>query len=281
LKRSVATALAGLIAAGAGCARAVNYLDPDGPLHVHRSEAQASADAKYPGAPFRVVSFNVAYAVEIDKAIAVLRRTPELQGADVLALQEMDAPGAERIASALGFNSVYFPSGVHPKHGRDFGCAVLSPWPLEAPGKVLLPRGARVSGLRRAATAATVVRGGQRVRVYSVHLPAPLSVSGGSRREQLRVLADDAARHEGPALVVGDFNTHDGVAALALAGFSWPTREMGATTRFSFLGLGLLNLAYDHVLVRGLDAVATGVIQDNAGASDHKPIWALLAPPPR
>jgi endonuclease/exonuclease/phosphatase family metal-dependent hydrolase len=281
LSRGAAIALAALTAAtGPGCARAVNYLDPDGPLHVHRSEVQTSADAKYPGAPFRVVSFNVAYAVEIDRAIEVLRETAELRGIDVLALQEMDAPGAERIARALGLNSVYFPSGVHPKHGKDFGCAVLSPWPLEAPAKLVLPHGARVTGLRRAAVSATVVRGPERVRVYSVHLPAPFSISPGARREQLRTLAADAARHEGLVVIAGDFNSGRAPEVLAQAGFAWPTRDLGGTARFRLMGVAK-GLDYDHVLVRGLDAYAAGIVEDNRGSSDHKPIWALLAPPPR
>src|SRR4030042_51427 len=89
---------------------------------------------------------------------------------------------------ARGATAVYFPSGVHPKHERDFGCAVLSPWPLEEPRKLVLPHGARVSGLRRAAVSATVVRGRQRVRVYSLHMPSPLAISGGARKEQPRGL---------------------------------------------------------------------------------------------
>lgn len=273
--------LAVCAALGAGCARAVNYLDPAGPLHSSRPEAAARAVAPRSGAPFRVVTFNVAHAIEIDRAIEVLRLTPELRGADVVALQEMDAPGAERIARALGFGSVYFPSGVHPAHQKDFGCAVLSPWPLEAPAKVLLPHGARVTGLRRAATAATVVRGTERVRVYSVHLPAPVSISPGSRREQLRVLAAEAVRHDGPVVIAGDFNSHGAAEELEKAGFRWATRETGATTRLRLLGVNVKGLAYDHVLARGLDAYATGVVQDNRGASDHRPVWALLAAPPR
>jgi endonuclease/exonuclease/phosphatase family metal-dependent hydrolase len=267
-------------ALGTSCGRAVNYLDPDGPLHVFRPAPAEPRVAPWPGAPFRVVTFNVAHAIEIDRAIEVLRLAPELRGADVVALQEMDAPGAERIARALGFHSVYFPSGVHPAHRRDFGCAVLSPWPLEAPTKLLLPHGARVSGLRRAATVATVVRGRERVRVYALHLPAPLSISPGARRDQLRVLAADAARQALPVVIAGDFNSSRAPEAVARAGFAWPTRDLGATARARVLGVSK-GLDYDHVLARGLDAYASGIVEDNRGASDHKPVWALLAAPPR
>jgi endonuclease/exonuclease/phosphatase family metal-dependent hydrolase len=268
-----------LAASGLGCASAVNYLDPAGPLYVYPGERHVAGDPS-PGAPLRVVSFNIAYAIEIDRAIEVLRETRPLQSPDFLALQEMDAPGTERIAKALGLNAVYFPSGVHPKHRRDFGCAILSPWALEEPRKVLLPHGARVSGLRRWAVSAVLVRGEQRIRVYSLHLPSPLAISGGSRQEELRAVAADAAATDGPVVIAGDFNSHGKVGELAKSGFLWVTKDLGDTARLAVLGIGLGGLAYDHVLTKGMRPVpspgAMGVVQDNRGASDHKPIWVLL-----
>ncbi len=277
--RRLAAALV-LAASGPGCASAVNHLDPTGPLYRYSREAAPAAPAV--ARPVRVVSFNIAYAIEIDRAIEVLRETEALREPDILALQEMDAPGTERIARALGMNAVYFPSGVHPKHERDFGCAVLSPWPLEEPRKLVLPHGARVSGLRRSAVSAVVVLGSQPVRVYSLHLPSPLAISGGSRKAQLRALAEDAATFPGPVVIAGDFNSHRKVEELAKAGFEWFTRDLGDTARLRVLGIGLGGLSYDHVLAKGLrlaDAPgATGIVQDNRGASDHKPIWAVLQP---
>jgi endonuclease/exonuclease/phosphatase family metal-dependent hydrolase len=278
MKRPCIAALA-LAASGLACASAVNYLGPSEPRYLYASEGRAArGDAA--AAPLRVVSFNIAYAIEIDRAIEVLRESEPLRDPDVLALQEMDAPGTERIAQALGMNAVYFPSGVHPKHERDFGCAVLSPWPLEEPRKLVLPHGARVTGLRRAAVSATVVRGSRRIRVYSLHLPSPLAISGGSRKEQLRALAADAASAEGPVVIAGDFNSHGKVEELAKAGFAWVTRDVGATARLRLLGIGLAGLSYDHVLAKGLRVAdepgAVGVVADNRGASDHKPVWAVL-----
>jgi len=277
--RRLAAALA-LAASGPGCASAVNYLEPSGPLYNIPREGTAAAPTA--DRPLRVVSFNIAYAIEIDKAIEVLRTSEPLRGTDILALQEMDAPGTERIAKALGMNAVYFPSGVHPKHERDFGCAILSPWPLEEPRKILLPRGARVSGLRRSAVSAVVVRGGQRIRVYSLHLPSPLAISGGSRKQQLRVIAADAASAEGPVVIAGDFNSHGKVEELAKAGFAWVTKDLGDTARLRLLGIPLGGLSYDHVLAKGLRPApgpgAMGIVQDNRGASDHKPVWVVLEP---
>jgi endonuclease/exonuclease/phosphatase family metal-dependent hydrolase len=267
-----------LAASGLGCASAVNYLDPSGPRYVYPAEGHAAAGSS--GAPLRVVSFNIAYGIEIDRAIEVLRETEPLRHPDLLALQEMDAPGTERIAKALGLNAVYFPSGVHPKHRRDFGCAILSPWPLEEPRKILLPHGARVSGLRRSAVSAVLVRGDERIRVYSLHLPSPLAISGGSRKEELRAVGADAASADGPVVIAGDFNSHGKVEELAKSGFLWVTKDLGDTARLAVLGIGLGGLAYDHVLTKGMRPVpspgAMGVVQDNRGASDHKPIWVLL-----
>jgi len=275
--RRLAAALAA--AASLSCASAKNYLDPKAPFHEYRRESEPPA-APGAAAPLRVVSFNIAYAIEIERALEVLRGTESLRAPDVLALQEMDAPGTERIAKALGMNAVYFPSGVHPKHQRDFGCALLSPWPLVEPRKLVLPHGARGSGLRRAVTIATVVRGTERVRVYSLHLPSPLAISGGSRREELRVLAADASASADPVVIAGDFNSHGKVEELERAGFAWLTRKLGDTTRFKLLGIPITGLSYDHVLTKRLrlapGAGAMGVVRDNHGASDHLPIWAEL-----
>jgi len=262
--------------AGAGCAKAVNYPSPSGPLHTFESGlAPPAAPAQ---AALRVVSFNIAYAIEIDRAIEVLRQSEPLRSPDILALQEMDSSGTERIARALGMNAVYYPSGVHPKHRRDFGCAILSPWSLVDPRKVILPHGARVSGLRRAATSAVVVRGNERIRVYSVHLPSPAAISGGARKEQLRVLAADADSAHVPVVIAGDFNSNGKVEELQRAGFDWVTRDIGPTRPVHFLR----DFRYDHVLTRGLRLVSAsdsmGVVADNRGASDHRPIWVLLVP---
>jgi endonuclease/exonuclease/phosphatase family metal-dependent hydrolase len=276
--RSIRRASAVLLAASAlACAHAVNYLDPSGPSYVYPHAAETVAPVP-PSPPLRVVTFNIEYAIQVDRAIQVLRESEPLRNPDILSLQEMDAPGTERIAKALGLNAAYFPSGVHPKHRRDFGCALLSPWPLEQPRKIVLPHGARGSGLRRSAVSAIVVRGEQRIAAYCVHLPSPLAVSGGSRSEELRVLAADASRAAEPVVIAGDFNSHDKLEELERAGFTWVTKDVGATARFRLLGIPLAGLSYDHVLVKGLRPApgATGVIADNRGASDHNPVWSVL-----
>jgi len=259
----------------------VNYLDPSGPSY--QEHFAGTAPPPPPGVPLRVVTFNIAYAVKVELALELLREDPSLRGLDVLALQEMDAPGTEQLARELRMNSVYVPSAVHPRTDRDFGCAILSPWPLVEPGKVVLPIAAIGSGVRRAAVRATVLRGPERVRAYSVHLPSPLGVTGAARRQQLEVLLADAAGSADPVVIAGDFNSKDVGKQMVEAGYVWPTRDVGATSTFSLFGIGIAGMSIDHIFARGLASPpggeAAGVVQDNRGASDHRPVWALFDPP--
>src|SRR5687768_11886043 len=121
---AVAALLASGLAAGSSCAPALNYVEPDRPRYVGHF-AKPDADGV-----FRVVTFNVKFAREVDRAARLLREHEELRDADVVALQEMDAEGTERIARALGMDFVYYPAIRHPASDRDFGNAILSRWPL-------------------------------------------------------------------------------------------------------------------------------------------------------
>jgi len=258
----------------AGCAVATNYLEPATPSYEYRFGEPDEPPS--PATHLRVVSFNIAFAREVGRALDLLQGEPALRSPDLLFLQEMDAPAVERVARALGMNAVYMPSGVHPSSGRDFGPAILSPWPLVDPHKLIQPHAARVSHFRRVAVRATLVRGGLRVRAYSVHLTSPLAISGGGRRDQLQVVLDDAAGSTDPVVIAGDFNSSHIGNELVEAGYTWVTREVGGTTKFLFF-----ELAFDHVFTRGLVADATippGRVKDNRGSSDHLPVYAVLVP---
>jgi endonuclease/exonuclease/phosphatase (EEP) superfamily protein YafD len=43
--------------------------------------------------------------------------------------------------------------------------------------------------------------------------------------------------------------------------------------------LGIFRLEMDHIFSRGFEVLETGKV-DEAGASDHKPVWAVLKPRP-
>jgi len=260
-----ARAALALLAAGMlGCATARNYLDPAGPRHA----GTRAGEAESPGAQIRVVSWNIAYAREIDGAIEQLRTHPDLRCADIVLLQEMDAPGAERIARALDLHWAYYPASVTPKTWRDFGNAVLSRYAIEADGKLLLPHLGRVLNQARAATWARLRVGSESWRVYSLHLGSPLGLSGGKRRDQAEVIASDAAASTDAAVIVGgDFNSHSAAGRVAALGFDWPTRTIGGTAG---------SYPFDHVLLRGLRHARSGIARGIRRVSDHRPVWTVV-----
>ena len=253
----------------AGCASVHNYLDVEGPRYAGGPSPAPTVGPRADGS-LRLVTFNVEYAKRIPEAIAALR-ADALRGADVITLQEMDAPGTAAIAEALGLNYVYYPAS-RPSTGRDFGNAVLSPWPIEASHKVLLPGLSRGTHQARAAVAASVRVDGRTIIIYSVHLTSPWGMGGGGRARQVEAILADAEGSADPVVLAGDFNSHGVGERVVARGFLWPTRKIGHSVG---------PFSYDHVFVRGLrpaEGVSAGVAKAGPKASDHWPVWALFFP---
>jgi endonuclease/exonuclease/phosphatase family metal-dependent hydrolase len=265
LHRAIGCVAVGLLAA---CSAArLNYTDPLGPRY-----AGGAPSAPRHGDTLKVVSFNIQYAEHVDRAIALMRQTEGLRDPDVLLLQEMDELGAQEIADSLGLDYVYYPSRLHAGTRRDFGNAILSRYPMEADRKIILPHVARINHNLRTAVGATICVGERRIRIYSVHLATMAENGPGARREQLAAVLADAEHY--PVVVLGgDFNSGT-VPEIALArGFAWPTSHLGRTRGFWDM---------DHVLVKGLAVAgspAVGLVEKVRGASDHKPVWALVLVP--
>lgn len=263
-----ATLLVGL----AGCELAHNYLDADGPRYAGDYAAPEPPAAE----TLLVVTYNLAYAVEIDRAIAVLR-APPFTDADVILMQEMDADGCDRIAAALGLRYVYYPASV-ALQGRDFGTAVLSRHPIAADHKLILPYAEPLNGRRRNATAAQLTIGGRPLSVWSVHASV-ITLGLGARLDQAQTVIDDTAQVDGPVIVAGDFNTADPDSARQTVelfnanGLEWASSGSGNTSRSA--GLDFL---LDFVFTRGLTPLEAGVFRGDAG-SDHQPVWVRLAAP--
>src|SRR5258706_8725441 len=222
----------------------------------------------------RVVTYNVQWGKHIDRAINVLQTRAPLPDADIVVLQEMDAEGTRRIADALGMSWVYYPAAVHPKLGHDFGNAVLSRWPIVADEKLMLPH---IGGLRHAqriATAATVLVGTVKVRVYSAHLGTPSDIRPSKRRDQADMIIADAAAYPF-VIVAGDMNNHGIRKEFFAGGYQVPTEHNGFTTAF---------FNWDHVFLKGFTTPAraqrfTGIVRDTLGTSDHDPVWAVAQLP--
>ena len=260
-----------LCAFSLGCASAHNYLDPEGPRYSGEGGAPPAGWA--PNRAVRIVTFNIEYAKHVDRAVAALLASPPLRHPDILCLQEMDAPGADSVARRLGMNHVYYPASVHPKTKRDFGNAILSPWPIEETWKVILPHRSRIVKQGRAAVGARVRVAGRTITVYSVHLGSPIGISGGSRRGQAKAVVEDARARPDPVIVAGDFNSKGVGEVFRKAGYVWITERVGATTK---------GFSFDHVFTRGLAPApppAFGVEQGFDEVSDHRPVWTVLAAP--
>lgn len=257
------------LALGAGCRTGRNYSD----LEVQRTASAArmppdSAADRMPDS-LRLVTFNIKYGRRIEEAIGVFVTDPNLRGADVMFLQEMDGAGTARIANALGMGYVYYPSTFHLRTHRDFGNAILSRWPIVSDARVTLPHHSRLTYTQRIATAATIRIGQRLVRVYSAHLGTIADIGQGARRDQLERVFADAMRY--PYVIVGgDMNSASAGPVARQHGFTWLTARNARTT---VLG------RWDHVFTRGFevpDQVPTGVSGISRAASDHRAVWTVL-----
>lgn len=270
VRRRTVHRLAGALAllASLGCAQALNLMDPAGPRFA--ADYSAGADSVPADGAVRIVSFNIRFAQEIDRATGILRRPP-LAGADVIALQEMDEQGVDRIARALHLDYVYYPATVHPTTGKHFGPAILSRWPIERSWKVILPHPSRTRGQRRTATAAVLRVRGAAVLAYAVHLETPVQITPAEREDQAWTILRDAAGFPGPVVIAGDFNGEEIGLTIRKAGYRWLTEGVGPTVSF---------FNWDHIFVRGFSAASSGtvagVVRRIDGASDHHPVWAVL-----
>lgn len=266
---SLSRATAAWILVAAACAPAANYESGTGPRH-----AGAASPAPDPVPGLRVVTFNIRYAKDVEGALAALRADEHLRGADALALQEMDAPGVEALARALGMSYVFYPAAVHPRGGQDFGNAVLVRGRIVEDGKVFLPHLSRGRGMQRVAAWADVDVDGLRFRMYSLHLSADAEMSRRKRLDQVRALLAHAREHDGPVVVAGDFNDRGAVGwAFQNGGYEWVSRDLPATVSW---------FTWDHIFARGLRLAALDRrgVGDPRGSSDHRPVWADLEPDP-
>jgi endonuclease/exonuclease/phosphatase family metal-dependent hydrolase len=249
----------------------------------------AAAPAASAPAEIKIVSYNMRWrgGEELRAITRLLRDDPQLGGADVVGLQEVDrrrkrsgsVDAARQMAEELGWN---FAWAAAPNDGTkrgdrgagedETGVAILSPHPLGDVTRLVLPHPGP-NCQRRAAIGATVRIGSRDVRVYSVHAETRIPVE--RKVEQWRAVLDDLKSHEkvGRAVVVGDFNTikeKDVRAARKLftgAGFATPFADDEMTWETFIVALKL-----DWLWLRGLQPTAHGV-RRSVTYSDHFPLW--------
>ena len=230
----------------------------------------------------KFASYNIHKAVgtdgrrDPDRILSVLR---ELD-ADVIALQEVDR--------RFGRREAVLPRAHVEEHGYQIvGCA-MRPDSMGWHGNaILVKRGIGVTGSApvhlptlepRGAVRADLEHGKARLRVVGMHL----DLSGLRRREQLRAVTRDLAGCDGacPTVLMGDFNqwsaragsmrefegARRGAWQALVPGRSFPSRQPVAPL--------------DRiVLSREWQLRALGVHHSAlaARASDHLPVWAVVA----
>ena len=270
MKPQLRAAVLFVLAGATSCRPIVNYQSTAGPRFTAALPATAAAAPAQMRA-LRVVTLNLKYAQQVERAIYAFQSYTPLRGADIIMLQEMDAPATQRIAAAMAMAYVYYPAGVHPRTHRDFGNAILSRWPITADEKLILPHLGRLRHGQRIATVANIQVGSQTVRLYCLHLGTPSDIGWAKRRDQARVIIEDAATYP-LVIIAGDMNSHGIGKEFRAAGFLWPTEHEPFTTAI---------FKWDHIFWKGFGIppqAGAGVARDTLDMSDHFPVWAIATP---
>jgi endonuclease/exonuclease/phosphatase family metal-dependent hydrolase len=247
--------------------------------------------AQPPPAPdsIKIISYNIRWrgGEDLRRLIQLLKTDPEIGGAAVVGLQEVDrnkkrtgnVNTARLMAEELGMYYAWAappppPSKDKEPKEEETGVAILSAYPLTDVKRLVLPYPGP-GGRRRAAIGATVRIGERSVRVYSVH--AELRTSNEKRLAQFRAVLEDLAAADHArverAVVLGDFNTLTEKDVDATAGmfeaqkFSTPF-DHGTSTWKTFI----IQLKLDWLWLRGLKPLRHG-IDKKIGLSDHWPLW--------
>ena len=234
----------------------------------------------------KIVSYNIRWrgGDDLKQIIRMLKEDPEVGGAHVIGLQEVDrnkkrtgnVNTARQLAEGLGMRYAWAaPPSTDGDGEEETGVALLSVFPLSDVSRVLL-NNEGPEGRRRVAVGATLRVGRRDIRVYSVHAETRMPVE--KKVAHWRTVLDDLQLYPkvSGAVVVGDFNTIKQKDADAIhklfegEGFKTPIADDEMTWRTFIIGLKL-----DWVWLRGLDARASGVDRDS-DLSDHRPVWVKV-----
>lgn len=260
-----------------------------------------------PSGLFRKVGYNFprprarAVARNVHTAARIFSENKRLPRPDIIALQEADketgrAGGqhvAARLADELNLPYVHvgagIPRGVKPEQREwwlnfeeqialhdsgDTGVALLSRLPLDELTRIDLPWHT-CAWRPRLAMAATIALADQRVRLLNVHVDphGPLD----NQHQQIEVVLEYADRHEGPTVILGDFNTLSKEKAIEIRRLMESHNYITPfpTGTPTWRGAGLRFHA-DWIFVRGVSVNRWGVVRP-LNVSDHWPIWAEVA----
>ena len=256
-------------------------------LETGRASKLKSANTA--AANLKVVSYNIRWRSgdELRQLIAFLKDDPEIGGAGILGLQEVDRRkkrsghknNAALIAEELGMHYAWAAPPVGEREQEEeTGVEILSAYPLSDVRRLVLPH-AGPGGRRRVALGATVKIGRTNIRVYSVHAETRLPVN--CKLDQTKAVLTDLACYPSdmPAIVLGDFNTWEPEAVsktfelFAAANFHTPFDEQ--PTFFRRVLFVPIELKLDWIWLRNLSATNHGIDQ-TITLSDHWPLWMTV-----
>lgn len=261
---------------------------PDVTLLESGKSANLRKQTAAPG-EIKVVTYNVRWrsGKDLQNIIKLLQDDPEIGGASILALQEVDrhkkrsghSNTAKLIAHELGLHYAWAaPPAPKATDEEETGVAIMSVYPLSDVQRIVLPHegpGKR----RRVALGATVEIENRKWRIYSAHSETRIAVS--KKLEQFKAVLDDLARYPAdmPAIVMGDLNTWepsaDGKTAKFFTDAGWKTPFGGEATFRRRVLMVAIELKLDWVWLRGLEATSCG-IDRKIEISDHWPLWTNL-----
>ncbi len=245
-----------------------NYDDPAGPVH----EGHYAPSPPAFNGTVQLVSYNIKFGLRVPEATSEFKIIKPLPQSDIILLQEMDEDGTEKMARVLKYNYVYYPASVH-RHGRNFGNAILSRWPIRQAEKFILPRRAPGTNQLRIAAKAIIDFGTTTLLTYSVHTEVYLS-SRQHRREQVDAIVQNIEPEADRVVVGGDFNSvrRRHISRLeeqfGSIGMQRLSRGLGPTIRkYKFQPS-----AADHIFGRGVALKDKGKVP-TVVSSDHFPVW--------
>ena len=238
----------------------------------------------------------------IRRAAEIFSNNELLPPPDILALQEADKETgragkqhiAARLADEMGFAYVHvgagLPRGIKPKQREwwlnfeeqvaiddegDMGVALLSRVTVSGVERIDLPWH-DCAWRPRLGMAATIELASSPVRLFNVHIDphGPLD----NQHQQTEAILDLARKHEGPVVILGDFNTLSNQKAVEIRKL---LESDGYTTPFptnipTWRGAGLLRFHADWIFVKGVLVNRWGVARP-LNVSDHWPIWAEIS----
>jgi endonuclease/exonuclease/phosphatase family metal-dependent hydrolase len=253
------------------CGPIRNYDDPNEPFY----EGHYAGNVPNLGETIKIVTWNLSFAENLDSALDALTSVEELMGADIILLQEMDELGVELLAKDLGYNYVYYPASIHPRHKKKFGNAVLTRWEITDHEKIILPKIGAGNKHTRNAVKAVIMIADQEVTAYSAHFET-FWILQSKNQTQVEFLANQIDHQERVIIIGGDFNslTKGSVAYLEERFRKNGVERLSKNTGHTFEYSGV-KLTLDHIFSSGVEDFEADVWRET-DASDHYPVWSKI-----